>query len=90
MVAVIDGDVSFSAGVYTNYYIDAGGMKVYVGAHVDLPIAPGFDAGVGAQGGLLLGLSENVAIDIGVRPTYYVDSGLFSLNAGALGVRAFF
>lgn len=77
-------------GVGANYYVNAGSMKVYFGIHTDMALTPDVNIGTGAQAGLLIGFSENVALDIGVRPTYYVQSGVFSLNAGAVGVRAFF
>jgi len=85
-----DSGTSLGLGVGANYYVDAGSMKVYFGIHTDMALTPEVDIGAGAQAGLLLGLSDSVALDIGIRPTYYIQSEVFALNAGAVGIRAFF
>ena len=80
---------SFGVGVGGNYVTDLAGMKYYAGVHADV-MANGDAIWVGAQTGFLFPLSEHVAMDLSVRPEYEVNTGIFLLNAGWLGVNAYF
>ena len=86
------GGVSYGVGVGANYVMDVSSMKLYTGIHADLLGAEGIDPfiSVGAQVGLWIGLSESVALDVGIRPNYEISTGTFSMSAGYLGVNAFF
>jgi len=81
-------EFSWGIGVGGNYILDIGGMKGYGGIHYDIN---GVDnMWVGAQFGLLFPLSESVALDLSIRPDYGIQDEVFMLNAGWLGVNAYF
>lgn len=84
-----DEAFSFGVGLGGNYVTDLAGMKYYVGVHADV-MTNEDTIWVGAQTGFLFPLSEHVAMDLSVRPEYEVNRGDFSLNAGWLGVNAYF
>ena len=85
-----EGQAAVGVGVGMNYYVNVGSPHVYAGVHVETALVPVISPGIGIQGGVLIGLNEHVALDIGLRPTYYIQAGLLNLNAGAIGVRGFF
>ena len=85
-----ESQTALGLGVGMNYYVHVGTPHVYAGVHVETALAPVVSPGVGIQGGMLIGLNEHVALDIGLRPTYYIQAGILNLNAGAIGVRGFF
>jgi len=80
---------SFGIGAGGNYVTDLAGMKFYAGAHADV-MDNGDTVWVGVQSGFLFPLSEHVAMDLSIRPEYEVNTGIFMLNAGWLGVNAYF
>lgn len=85
--------------IFSDYYFDIdSGIFPYAGASV----TPGYDMSeklfqlsVGLEGGVLVSLSESVAVDFGIRPEIYfqlfdTQKWKFIFPAGFLGIKAVF
>lgn len=86
-------------GLGVAYYFNASDMiKPYLGLRVDVQYAKtatdsvdsGFGVSAGLPVGILIGLSDSVALDLGLRIHSTIPSWKVGIDGGMIGVRAFF
>ena len=93
-VGVNDGqDTSVDLSATASYWMDMGGMSLFVGANLGLPVSPDFDATLGIDVGIAHWLSDNYALtltdqtNLGSVKSFDADN---LTNSLVLGVASFY
>ena len=93
-IGINDGqDTSVSLSGSASYWMDMGGMSLFFGANLGLPVSPDFDATLGIDVGLAHWLGDNYALtltdqtDLGSVKSFDADN---LTNSLVLGVASFY
>jgi len=75
-----------------NYYTNQGSTVGYVGLVAEVGFVPGLAINPQLQGGVLIGLNEHLAIDVGIKAGVLINDGggVLDIDLGAVGLRGFF
>ena len=93
-IGINDGqDTAVSLAANASYWMDMGGMSLFIGANIGLPVSPDFDATLGIDIGIAHWLADNYAItltdqtDLGSVKSFDADN---LTNSLVLGVATFY